>query len=252
MKKRKIMISLLLAASVGKAAMPVSAAGTEEYEYGGVMVLPADEEAGWEDDEDIDLEENVDDEDIDSEENMDNEEIDSEENVEDDENDFDDEEEIDWNDDGTEDAEGNWEIDIDYDYSDADPANVEPTECGVPAVDMGMDEEGTEDGGQAEEAVSTEESFAGDGFDSSADSPSQAEYAASRDDAVAGIYANSERIEIRSGAGDDKTVLAELEPDAKVHCYGYYTKKDGEKWLYVQYIHDGTVQTGFCSINSLK
>lgn len=250
MKKRKVMISLLLAASVGTAAMPVSAAGTEEYECGGVMVLPADEEAGWEDDEDIDLEENVDDEDIDSEENVDNEDIDSEENVEDDENGFDDE--IDWDDDGTEDEEGNWEIYIDYDYSDADPADVEPTECGIPAVDMGMDEESTEDGGQAEEAVSPEESFAGDGSGSSADAPGQAEYAASRDDAVAGIYANPEKIEIRSGAGDDKTVLAELEPDAKVHCYGYYTEKDGEKWLYVQYIHDGTVQTGFCSINSLK
>jgi len=245
MKKRKIIISLLLAASVGTAAMPVSAAGTEKNECGGVMVLPAGEDAGWEDDEDIGLEENV--EDIDSEENVDDDENDWE-----DENGSDDEDEIDLNDDGTEDAEGNWEIEIDYDYSDAAPANVEPTECGVPAVDVEMGEEGTEDGGQAEEAVSLEESFAGDRTGSSSDAPGKAEYAASRDDAVAGIYANPEKIEIRSGAGDDKAVLAELEQDAKVHCYGYYTEKDGEKWLYVQYIHDGTIQTGFCSINSLK
>jgi len=80
----------------------------------------------------------------------------------------------------------------------------------------------------------------------------QAEYAASKDNALAGLYQAEGKIKLYSGAGEKKAVLAAAEKDAKIHCYGYYTEKDGENWLYVEYFQDGAVYTGFCKASMLK
>ena len=80
----------------------------------------------------------------------------------------------------------------------------------------------------------------------------QAEYAASKDNALAGLYQAEGKIKLYSGAGEKKAVLAAAEKDAKIYCYGYYTEKDGENWLYVEYFQDGAVCTGFCKASMLK
>ena len=80
----------------------------------------------------------------------------------------------------------------------------------------------------------------------------QAEYAASKDNALAGLYQAEGKIKLYSGAGEKKAVLAAAEKDAKIYCYGYYTEKDGENWLYVEYFQDGAVYTGFCKASMLK
>ncbi len=80
----------------------------------------------------------------------------------------------------------------------------------------------------------------------------QAEYAASKDNALAGLYQAEGKIKLYSGAGEKKAVLAAAKKDAKIYCYGYYTEKDGENWLYVEYFQDGAVYTGFCKASMLK
>ena len=80
----------------------------------------------------------------------------------------------------------------------------------------------------------------------------QTEYAASKDNALAGLYQAEGKIKLYSGAGEKKAVLAAAEKDAKIYCYGYYTEKDGENWLYVEYFQDGAVYTGFCKASMLK
>ena len=80
----------------------------------------------------------------------------------------------------------------------------------------------------------------------------QAEYAASKDNALAGLYQAEGKIKLYSGAGEKKAVLAAAEKDAKIYCYGYYTEKDVENWLYVEYFQDGAVYTGFCKASMLK
>ena len=70
------------------------------------------------------------------------------------------------------------------------------------------------------------------------------------DKALAGKYivTAGDFLSLRSGAGTSKTELARMKPNETVQCYGYYTIKDGVKWLYVQY--KGI--TGFASSKYLK
>lgn len=56
-------------------------------------------------------------------------------------------------------------------------------------------------------------------------------------------------LNMRSGAGTNKTILKVLKNGEKVTCYGYYNKNLSTVWLYVQ-ARDGTV--GYCSKQYLK
>lgn len=60
------------------------------------------------------------------------------------------------------------------------------------------------------------------------------------------VTANS--LNMRSGAGTNKDVIAVLKLNEKVVCYGYYTTVDNTKWLYVAY---GKL-VGFVSSKYLK
>ena len=55
-------------------------------------------------------------------------------------------------------------------------------------------------------------------------------------------------LNMRAGAGTDKTVLTTLKKGASFRCYGYYTAVNGTVWLYG--VADG--KTGFCSRTYLK
>lgn len=56
-------------------------------------------------------------------------------------------------------------------------------------------------------------------------------------------------LNLRSGAGTDKTIIKSLPKGTKVTCYGYYTLNGTTVWLYVK-TADGDL--GFCSKKYLK
>lgn len=57
-----------------------------------------------------------------------------------------------------------------------------------------------------------------------------------RDGTVAGTYkVTASGLNLRAGAGTGKSILAVMNHDEKVQCYGYYNDCNGVKWLYVVY-----------------
>lgn len=76
-------------------------------------------------------------------------------------------------------------------------------------------------------------------------------YAASRDDAIAGVYTVAKRTPLQATANAGDAMLLDMDENAEVHCYGYYTEMDGVKWFYVQYFQDGKTFTGFCGSENL-
>lgn len=77
-------------------------------------------------------------------------------------------------------------------------------------------------------------------------------YAASKDSAIAGTYAAAKKTQLRADAGIGEAEILEMDEEAEVHCYGYYTETSGEKWYYVQCFQDGKAYVGFCSSEDLK
>lgn len=77
------------------------------------------------------------------------------------------------------------------------------------------------------------------------------ESAKSFDKGIAGTYTvntNTDPLMLRSGAGENKTIIAKMPKGAKVQCYGYYTSVSGVKWYYIAY----NGQSGFASSKWLK
>ena len=53
---------------------------------------------------------------------------------------------------------------------------------------------------------------------------------------LAGTYkVTASGLNLRAGAGTGKSILAVMNHDEKVQCYGYYNDCNGVKWLYVVY-----------------
>lgn len=73
------------------------------------------------------------------------------------------------------------------------------------------------------------------------------EYAKSFDKALAGTYTTTAGLNLRGGAGTNKAKLTVIPSGGKVQNYGYFSKVNGVRWLYVQYSNGGTTYTGFCS-----
>lgn len=85
----------------------------------------------------------------------------------------------------------------------------------------------------------------------SKDSGVKVESAKSFDKGIAGTYivnTNTDPLMLRSGAGENKTIIAKMPKGAKVQCYGYYTSVGGVKW----YCVTCNGQTGFASSKWLK
>lgn len=69
----------------------------------------------------------------------------------------------------------------------------------------------------------------------------------------AGTYnVTASSLNIRCGAGTNKTVITVVPKGTKVACYGYYTKQQEAVWLYLQLTHNGTKYTGFASSKYLS
>ena len=74
--------------------------------------------------------------------------------------------------------------------------------------------------------------------------------AKSYDKSLAGTYTvvNCNSLNLRAGAGTNKTILTTIAKGKTVQNYGYYTESGGVKWLYVKH---GSY-TGFASANYLQ
>ena len=71
--------------------------------------------------------------------------------------------------------------------------------------------------------------------------------------AFTGTYkVTASALNVRSGAGTGKKIIATLPKNATVQNYGYYSSVNGVIWLYVQFTQNGKVCTGFCSIKYLS
>lgn len=79
--------------------------------------------------------------------------------------------------------------------------------------------------------------------------PLVADSAQSRDDTLAGTYeVTATSLNLRQGAGTNRTVITVLSRGTEVACYGYYTAVSGVRWLLVQ----SGKYTGFVSLRYLK
>lgn len=66
---------------------------------------------------------------------------------------------------------------------------------------------------------------------------------------LAGTYkvtANS-GLNVRNGAGTNKSIMVAIPKGKQVENYGYYTSVSGVKWLYIQFTHNNIQYTGFAS-----
>lgn len=73
--------------------------------------------------------------------------------------------------------------------------------------------------------------------------------AQSYDSTLAGTYTVTATggLNVRNGAGTNKTILTSIAKGATVKNYGYYTEVGGVKWLYIQFKQSGVTYTGFAS-----
>jgi hypothetical protein len=71
---------------------------------------------------------------------------------------------------------------------------------------------------------------------------------------LAGTYKVTAKdgLNVRHGAGIEKTKMVTIPEGTKVKNYGYYTSVGDTKWLYVQFTYKGVTYTGFCSKKYLK
>lgn len=74
------------------------------------------------------------------------------------------------------------------------------------------------------------------------------EAAKKKDVKLAGTYEAKAKLELKAGAGKEKTTIKTLSKGAKVRNYGFYNEAGGTKWLYV----DASGTIGYCPINKLK
>lgn len=70
--------------------------------------------------------------------------------------------------------------------------------------------------------------------------------------ALAGTYKTTDNLNIRAGAGTNKSIMVTIPKGTAVKNYGYYTKVNGTKWLYVQFTYNNVTYTGFGSGKYLK
>lgn len=78
------------------------------------------------------------------------------------------------------------------------------------------------------------------------------ESAKSFSNALAGTYKTTDDLNIRAGAGTNKSIMVTIPKGTTVKNYGYYTEVNGTKWLYVQFTYKNVTYTGFGSGKYLK
>lgn len=175
------------------------------------------------------------------------------------------EEEMDESCEGEEDICEEEDVDDNWDGTCMTEDALPPTECwntedgwGEEMCGMEVPEEsGNEADAAAEDGAASDENAAEQQTNNGASGPGnavghQADYAESRDNAIAGVYQTVNGTQLCASAGAENTSFLALHEDTEIYCYGYYTRVDGTKWYYVQCYQDGNVFTGFCSSENLK
>ena len=69
---------------------------------------------------------------------------------------------------------------------------------------------------------------------------------------LSGTYTTTANLNVRKGAGTNKTKMVTIPKGTKVKCYGYYTAVNGVKWLFIQFTYKNVDYTGFASGDYLK
>lgn len=91
--------------------------------------------------------------------------------------------------------------------------------------------------------ASTETTSSGGNSSSAAPEPARA-----MDRSLTGTYrVKASALNLRRGAGTNKTILATLPNGTTMQCYGYYTTVSGVKWLLVQTTYKNKTYTGYVS-----
>lgn len=175
------------------------------------------------------------------------------------------EEEMDESFEGEEDIIEEEDVDANWDGPCMTEDALPPTECwnaedswGEEMCGMEVPEEnGSEADAAAEDGAASDENAAGQQANNGASGAGneighKADYAESRDNAIAGVYQTVSGAQLCASAGAENTSFLALDGDTEIYCYGYYTGVDGMKWYYVQCSQDGNVITGFCSSENLK
>lgn len=71
--------------------------------------------------------------------------------------------------------------------------------------------------------------------------------AAKKDASLTGTYKTTANLNMRNGAGTEKSIMVTLPKGTVCKCYGYYSIASGVNWLYVVASVGGVQYTGFCS-----
>ncbi len=87
----------------------------------------------------------------------------------------------------------------------------------------------------------------------SVSSGTKVDSASSYSKSIAGTYKTTANLNLRAGAGTEKTSLCTMPKGSSVKNYGYYTTYNKVKWYYISYTDSsGKSYTGFCSSAYLK
>lgn len=74
------------------------------------------------------------------------------------------------------------------------------------------------------------------------------------DSSLAGTYKVTAKsgLNVRNGAGTNKSIMVAIPKGTEVKNYGYYTAVSSVKWLYIQFTYKDTTYTGFATSQYLK
>ena len=72
------------------------------------------------------------------------------------------------------------------------------------------------------------------------------------DSSFKGTYVTTSKLYCRNGAGKNFSALCLIPKGTKVHNYGYFTIRNNDVWLFIQFILKDTKYTGFSMINWLE
>lgn len=78
--------------------------------------------------------------------------------------------------------------------------------------------------------------------------------AMSKSNSIAGTYKviAPNGLNVRNGAGTNKSIMIAIPKNTQVKCYGYYTKVGNILWYYVAFTYNGVNYQGFCSCEWLS
>lgn len=111
---------------------------------------------------------------------------------------------------------------------------------GIPNVEGGVYDDGYRPSSSSQTAPSTSQNY-------------KVEPAKSFDKDLSGAYkVTATALNVRAGAGTDKTILVTIPTGTNVRCYGYYTTVGSVKWYYIQFSYKSKTYTGFASSDWLE